>query len=485
MEQRQRCSYFLLGGMKLATTRIIPLHVGKGRTESRAIADILDYATNPEKTDGGRLISSFGCDSRVADAEFMLAKRQYIAATGRSRGRDDVLAYQVRQSFKPGEITPEEANRLGVEFAQRFTKGSHAFIVCTHIDKAHVHNHIIWSAVDLGSRRKFRNFWNSTRAVRRLSDTICVENGLSIVEDPKPHGKSYGQWLGDQAKLSHRELLRIALDEALAKRPADLEALWKLLRAAGVEVICRGKAVTLQAPGWQRPARLSSLGEEYSLEALTTVLSGQKSHTPRKQRAAEAPQKVNLLVDIQAKLQTGKGAGYAQWAKVFNLKQMAKTLNYLTEHGLLEYAALEEQTKAATDQYRQLSDQLKAVEKRMADLSAMRTQILNYIKTRDTYVAYRKAGYSKKFLAAHEGEITLHRAAKKFFDELGLTKLPTIKEIQAEYTALQAEKKAIYPDFHEARTQMRELLTVQANIVRLLYSRGKNQDQKHTITELA
>lgn len=458
----------------------MPLHVGRGRTESCAIADILDYAANPEKTDGGRLISSYGCDSRVADAEFLLAKRQYIAATGRSRGRDDVLAYQVRQSFKPGEITPEEANRLGVEFARRFTKGNHAFIVCTHIDKAHVHNHIIWSAVDLSCHRKFRNFWNSTRAVRRLSDTICVENGLSIVEDPQPHGKSYGQWLGDQAKLSHRELLRIALDEAMAKHPTDLEALWQLLRAAGVEVKYRGKAITLQAPGWQRPARLSGLGEEYSLEALTTVLSGQKAHTPRKRRAAEAPQKVDLLVDIQAKLQAGKGAGYTQWAKVFNLKQMAKTLNYLTEHGLLEYAALEEQTKAATDQYRQLSDQLKAVEKRMADLSAMRTQILNYIKTRDTYVAYRKAGYSKKFLAAHEGKITLHRAAKKFFDELGLTKLPTIKEIQAEFTALQAEKKAIYPDFHEARTQMRELLTVKANVDRLLAPQDRSAEPTQT-----
>ena len=458
----------------------MPLHVGKGRTESRAIADILDYAANPEKTDGGRLISSFGCDSRVADAEFLLAKRQYLSATGRSRARDDVLAYQVRQSFKPNEITPEEANRLGAEFARRFTKGNHAFVVCTHIDKAHVHNHIIWSAVDLSSRRKFRNFWNSTRAVRRLSDTICVENGLSIVENPKPHGKSYGQWLGDQAKLSHRELLQIALDEALAKRPADLEALWQLLRAAGVEVKCRGKAITLQAPGWQRSARLSSLGEEYSLEALTPVLSGQKTHTHRKRCTATAPQKVNLLVDIQAKLQAGKGAGYAQWAKVFNLKQMANTLNYLTEHGLLEYAALEEQTEAATTQYRQLSNQLKTIEKRMADLTAMRTQILNYIKTRDTYVAYRKAGYSKKFLATHEGEITLHRAAKKFFDDQGLTKLPTIKEIQAEYSELQAKKKAIYPDFHEARTQMRELLTVKVNVDRLLDPQERSTEPTQT-----
>ena len=165
----------------MATTRIMPLHIGKGRTESRAISDIIDYVANPQKTDNGKLITGYGCDSRTADAEFLLAKRQYIAATGRVRGADDVIAYHVRQSFKPGEITPEEANRLGVEFAMRFTKGNHAFVVCTHIDKSHIHNHIIWSSVSLEYDRKFRNFWGSTKAVRRLSDTICIENGLSIV----------------------------------------------------------------------------------------------------------------------------------------------------------------------------------------------------------------------------------------------------------------------------------------------------------------
>ena len=133
----------------MATTRIMPLHVGKGRTESRAISDIIDYVANPKKTDNGRLITGYACDSRTADAEFLLAKRQYIAATGRVRGADDVIAYHVRQSFRPGEITPEEANRLGVEFAKRFTKGNHAFVVCTHIDKSHIHNHIIWSSVSL------------------------------------------------------------------------------------------------------------------------------------------------------------------------------------------------------------------------------------------------------------------------------------------------------------------------------------------------
>ena len=157
----------------------MPLHTGKGRTVGTAISDILDYVENPDKTDHGRLISSYQCDSRIADAEFLFSKRQYIAKTGRRRGADDVLAYQIRQSFVPGEITPEEANRLGRELAMRFTKGKHAFIVCTHIDKAHIHNHIIINSISLDCTRKFRNFWGSTKAVRRLNDTICMRQRLS------------------------------------------------------------------------------------------------------------------------------------------------------------------------------------------------------------------------------------------------------------------------------------------------------------------
>ena len=231
----------------MATTRIILLHVGKGRTKSRAISDIIDYVANPQKTDSGRLIIGYACDSRTADAEFLLAKWQYIAATGRVRGADDVIAYHVRQSFRPSEITPEETNRLGVEFARRFTKGNHAFVVCTHIDKSH--NHIIWSSVSLEYDRKFRNFWGNTKVVRQLSDTICIENGLSIVENPKPHGKSYNKWLGDQAKPSHRKLLCVAIDNVLSQSPADFEELPKLLQKSGCEVSKRGKSYRLKLPG--------------------------------------------------------------------------------------------------------------------------------------------------------------------------------------------------------------------------------------------
>ena len=464
----------------MATTRIMSLHTGKGRTVAKAINDIIDYVENPDKTDGGRLISSYQCDSRIADAEFLFSKRQYLAKTGRKRGADDVIAYTIRQSFVPGEITPEEANRLGYELARRFTKGKHAFIVCTHVDKAHIHNHIIWNSTTLDHDRKFRDFLGSARAVRRLNDTICIENGYSIVENPKRRGKTYNKWLGSKPPC-HRDRLRMAIDDALAKKPADLDALLKLLQEAGVEVSPRGKSIRLRAPGQKNFVRLDgdSLGAEYDISALLCVLSGERTHTPSTKNVhrADSP-KVNLLVDIQAKLQAGKGAGYARWASVFNLKQMAQTMNYLTEHGLLDYADLAAKADEATGRYHELSARIKAAEQRMAEIAVLKTHIINYSKTRDTYVAYRKAGYSKKFKAEHESEILLHQTAKKAFDELGLKKLPTVKSLQAEYAALLAEKKSAYTDYRRARDEMKELLTVRANVDRLMGYGGAEPDKE-------
>ena len=463
----------------MATTRIIPLHAGKGRTVGKAISDIIDYVKNPEKTDHGRLITSYQCDSRVADAQFLLDKQTYAARTGRVRGADDVIAYHLRQSFVPGEITPDEANRLGVELARRFTKGKHAFIVCTHIDKAHVHNHIIWNSTALECDRKFRNFWGSTRAVHRLSDTICIENGYSIVEASRRRGQSYNKWLGEAAKPSHKEQLRQAIDRALAQKPGNLEELLRLLEQDGFTVHRRGKTISISAEDWGNNVRFDRLGNGYTLDDLLAVLSGQKEHTPRKQSAPQAvPPKVNLLVDIQAKLQAGKGAGYARWAKVFNLKQMAQTLNYLSEHGLLDYADLEAKTTEATARYNALSGQIKAAEKRMTEIAVLRTHIVNYAKTRETYVAYRKAGYSKKFRQEHEEEILLHQAAKEAFNELNVKKLPTVKDLQAEYAQLLADKKTAYAEYRQARTAMRELLTVKNNVDRVLTMEQTEPQQK-------
>ena len=215
------------------------------------------------------------------------------------------------------------------------------------------------------------------------------------------------------------------------------------------------------------------------MEDLLAVLSGQKEHTPRKKTTLQAaPPKVNLLVDIQAKLQAGKGAGYARWAKVFNLKQMAQTMNYLSEHNLLEYAVLEEKTAAATAHHNELSAQIKAAETRMAEIAVLRTHIINYAKTREVYVAYRKAGYSKKFLAEHEADILLHKAAKNAFDDMGVKKLPNVKSLQTEYAKVLEEKKKAYAEYRRSREEMRELLTAKANVDRLLNMEAEHGGEK-------
>ena len=348
------------------------------------------------------------------------------------------------------------------------------------MDKAHVHNHIIWNSTSLNYDRKFRDFLGSARAMRRLSDTICVQNGYSIVAAPKRRGKSYNKWQGSKPP-SHRDRLRMAIDAALAQKPASLDALLQLLREAGIEVSPRGKSIRLKMPGQERFVRLDedSLGEGYGIEALSAVLAGKKAHklVTKKIHRADPP-KVNLLVDIQAKLQAGKGAGYARWAKTFNLKQMAQTLNYLTEHGLLDYADLTARADEATGHYHELSAKIKAAEKRMAEIAVLKTHIINYAKTRDTYTAYRKAGYSKKFKAEHESEILLHQAAKKFFDDAGLKKLPSVKSLQAEYAALLAEKKEAYADYRKAREEMKELLTIRANVQKLMGYEAQEQEKE-------
>ena len=447
----------------------MPLHTGKGRTVGTAIEDIIDYVKNPEKTDHGKLITSWQCDSRTADAEFLLSKQQYIKKTGRVRGEDDVIAYHLRQSFRPGEITQEEANRLGCELVRRFTKGNHAFIVCTHIDKAHIHNHIIWNSTALDESRKFRNFWGSTRAIRRLNDTICIQNGYSIVENPKAKGKSYDKWLGDQKKPSHRERICFAIDDALAKNPESFDALLELLHQAGYE-IKQGKVPSLRGSEQRNYIRMDTLGAGYSPDDLRAIIAGTRTHTPRKRSVLDTPAKPSgsLLIDIQAKLQEGKGAGYAKWAKSFNLKQMSQTMIYLEENGLLDLNTLNAQATAASATYHDLSRKIKNAEQRMTEIKILQQHIVNYSKTRNVYVGYRKAGYSKKYLAEHEADILLHKAAKKYFDDQGLEKLPTYQSLQKEYAEMMTQKKSMYSDYKKAQEKMRELQTAKANVDRIL-----------------
>ena len=431
-----------------------------------------DYAQNPEKTEQGELVSSYECSPLTVDEEFMLSKRQYELATGR-RQRSDVIAYQIRQSFKPGEITAEEANKVGYELAMRFTKGKYAFIVATHTDREHIHNHIIYNSTALDSTRKFRDFLLSGLAVQRLSDLICLEHQLSVIEK-KPYRERQKRTLYPP-KESNRDHLCSVLDNILAEKPKGYEDFLQKLEQQGYEVK-RGKYTSVKGKRQKRFIRFRTLGTGYSEEELKAVIAGEAEHRPhQKQPPKEKP--FNLLVDVQAKLAEGKNIGYARWAKKYNLKEMSKTLIFLQEKKIGSIKEMQERVDAATARYHELGDSIKAAETHMAEIAVLRTHIVNYAKTRPVYDAYRKAGYSKRFLENHRAEITLYKAAKAAFDESNLKTLPKVKELDAEYSKLLTEKKAAYPDYRKAKDEMQELLRAQRN-VELFFAEEKNTTEK-------
>ena len=450
----------------MATTRLISMHRNKGKSIASCLVDRTDYAINPVKTNDGKYISSYECDPKTVQGEFLLSKRIYSDITGREQA-NDVIAYQIRQSFKPGEITPEFANKIGYELALKFTKGNHAFIVATHIDKAHIHNHIIYNSTSLDCTRKFRDFLGSGKVVRKISDRICLENGLSIIENPKRGKNHYGKWLGDKKPITHSEKLRNTIDEILSKNPTNFDVFLSQMEHAGYS-IKQGKYLAFKNNDQKKFIRLRSLGEGYTEEEIRAVINEEKPFANRKRATVKSQSPVNLLVDIQAKLQAGKGAGYERWAKIFNLKQMAQTMNYLTENNLLEYEDLEKKAQTITDNFNQLSIQIKEAENRMAEIGNLKTHIINYSKTRDTYTAYRKAGYSKKFYEEHTADLLLHKAAKAAFDEIEGKKLPTVKALQMEYSVLLSEKKKAYVKYHSIKKEMKNILIAKANVDRLL-----------------
>lgn len=441
----------------MAATRLIPMHVNKGKTIAQTLAARTGYSKNAEKTENGKYLSSYACDIRTADEEFLLSKRQYEHMIGR-RQEHDIIAYQIRQSFKPGEVTPEEANRIGHELGMRFTKGKHAFIVATHTDRAHIHNHIIFNSTALDCTRKFRNFFLSGLALQRVSDRLCLENGLSVIE-PRPY-RERTKRTEYPKRISNRDEIRAAIDAALQKKPKDFDGLVSLLVEAGCEYK-PGKRPSIRCRGQERFARFNSLGEGYTVEDLKEVIAGkQQARSPVKSQQVHE-KKFSLLIDIQAKLNEGKGAGYQRWATLFNLKQMAQVMCFLQENEINEFDELTAKADAAVARFNDLGDSIKAAEQRMQEIAALKKHIINYSKTREVYVSYRKAGYSKKFFEEHREAVTLHKAAKEAFERLGLQKLPRVKELNAEYAQLLERKKAAYPAYRKARTEMQEYLVAQ------------------------
>ncbi|MFR7527154.1 MAG: relaxase/mobilization nuclease domain-containing protein [Blautia wexlerae] len=430
----------------MATTTLLQRHAGEGETIAEAIRDCLDYGKDPEKTESGKYISAYECDPATVADEFLLAKASYAAMTGREQKKEnDVLCYQIRQSFYPGEITPKEANRIGYELAMRWTKGRHAFIVTTHTDKQHIHCHIYYNSTTLDCTRKFRNFWGSSFALRRLSDRLCL-----------------------------------AIDTALAERPADLDEFLNLMKRAGYEVkTVRGGGISfrLTGQGQERFTRLraSTLGDGYDLQDVLAAIEGKEKRPGRSER------KISLAVDIQAKLAAGKGPGYERWAKVFNIKQMAAALAYIQDNGLTDYEQLADKVTATTDCFHTLSEQIKQTENAMKANAELKGAIVQYAKARPVFEQYKATKYSRKFLAEHEAEIELYRAAQADMKRLlNGAKLPKMETLKEEGRKLATKKNRLYGEYQKARRDMQELVTIKANIDCLLgYNEpGRKQEKE-------
>ena len=428
-------------------------------------------------------MSSYLCDPETAHAEFMLVKGQYQAETGRT-AEQGALCYQIRQAFPQGEVTPKEANRIGYETAMRWTKGKYQFFVCTYTDKGHIHNHIYYNSTAYDRSRKFRNFIGSSFALRRLSDRVCLEHALSVVERPKLHSKGrflhYGQWQGEVRPPSQKEQIRCAIDTALSKRPADFADFLRRMEAVGFQVVHgRGGVISFRAPGHDRAARLraSTLGAGYGREDIQAVIDGKAPTRTAPVRRAPTPRRVNLLIDIQERMRQGKGPAYERWAKVYNLKQMAAALQYLKEQQLYEYDDLAAKTDAATERFHTLAGDIQQTEAELSRVSDLMAAVVQYAKTRPAFDGYKAAKYSRKYLAEHEAELADYRAAKATMAELlGGEKLPKMDVLKEKRRQLAARKKALYLEYRKAQQDMRELVAVKGSVDHL---RGLTDNQRN------
>lgn len=468
----------------MAATRLIPLHMNKGRSIAKSLADRTDYAEDGEKTDDGRYISSYECDPKTVDEEFMLTKQKYAQTVGRDSSRN-VIAYQLRQSFKPGEVLPAEANVIGYELAMRFTKGRHAFIVATHTDKAHIHNHIIFNSTATDGQHKFRNFFMSSYAIRGISDRLCIEHGLSVIT-PLPFVQRKKRTTYPKRKTI-REGIRKAIDVEMLRKPADFEELLRFLKADGYE-IKRGRNVSFKGKKQKTFIRLRSLGKGYSEEDIEGRIHGRSFSDENQEKADERNNRntadpedgLNYLIDIDKKIREGKGQGYVTWAQKFNLKQISQMMRFMQENKIAGPDDLRIRTAEATERFSVLSSSIKGYESRLAEISELRKHIINYSKTKKVYADYRKAGYSKRFLEAHREEILLHKAAKQAFDRLGTKKIPRVKELSEEYTRILATKNKLYAEYRHAKEEMKQYQTAQQISKSIMEEDGLRENDRET-----
>lgn len=420
---------------------------------SKAIA----YILNPEKTDEKLLVSSYGCASETAAREF-----EWTRKIAEQKGMNPVriIARHVIQSFEIGEVTPELAHEIGKQFADEILGGKYEYVLTTHIDKDHVHNHLIFNAVDFVDYHAYKSYKRIYYDMREVSDRLCKENGLSVIPPSQNKGMGYKEYTEAKRGTSWKQKLKQTIDR-LVITAKDYDDFLRLMQEAGFE-IKTGKYISFRAEGQERFTRSKTIGENYTEERIKERIAGR---TPRRSQRQIAPKGISLIGDIQERIRLIDSKGYEYKAKLTILKEAARTLNYLTENNLLQYADLEKKVEDVHSSYDSTGKELKVVEARLREVQPLIKNISNYQRLKPIYDAYQKTKGKQSFKAKHEAELVIFEAAKSTLLAMqGDEKLPSLKALQAEQAQLFEEQERLYAERNRLKKEAKQIETIKSNV---------------------
>ena len=422
-------------------------------TLSKAIA----YILNPEKTDEKLLVSSYGCASETAAREF-----EWTRKIAEQKGMNPVriIARHVIQSFEIGEVTPELAHEIGKQFADEILGGKYEYVLTTHIDKDHVHNHLIFNAVDFVDYHAYKSYKRIYYDMREVSDRLCKENGLSVIPPSQNKGMGYKEYTEAKRGTSWKQKLKQTIDR-LVITAKDYDDFLRLMQEAGYE-IKTGKYISFRAEGQERFTRSKTIGENYTEERIKERIAGR---TPRRNRRQTVPKGISLIGDIQERIRLIDSKGYEYKAKLTILKEAARTLNYLTENNLLQYADLEKKVEDVHSSYNRTGKELKGVEARLREVQPLIKNISNYQRLKPVYDAFQKAKDKPGFKAKHEAELVIFEAARSTLLAMqGDEKLPSLKTLQAEQQRLLEEQQRLYDERVKLKKEVKQIETIKSNV---------------------
>ena len=434
---------------------------------SKAIA----YILNPEKTDEKLLVSSYGCASETAAREF-----EWTRKIAEQKGMNPVriIARHVIQSFEIGEVTPELAHEIGKQFADEILGGKYEYVLTTHIDKDHVHNHLIFNAVDFVDYHAYKSYKRIYYDMREVSDRLCKENGLSVIPPSQNKGMDYKEYTEAKRGTSWKQKLKQTIDR-LVITAKDYDDFLRLMQEAGYE-IKTGKYISFRAEGQERFTRSKTIGENYTEERIKERIAGR---TPRRSQRQTTPKGISLIGDIQERIRLIDSKGYEHKAKLTILKEAARTLNYLTENNLLQYADLEKKVEDIHSSYDRTGKELKGVEARLREVQPLIKNISNYQRLKPVYDAFQKAKDKPSFKAKHEAELVIFEAARSTLLAMqGDEKLPSLKTLQAEQQRLLEEQQRLYDERARLKKEARMIDTLKANVDDFLKP-NTERDQEH------